>query len=77
VNLRARESKFRIRFAVTAEAYWYVLESARILAELNDAMSDLHKTNLADDVFFAATGVSSGELLKGYVILVAGHRLSL
>jgi len=31
----------------------------------------------SDDVFFAATGVSSGELLKGYVILPEGHRLSL
>jgi len=35
-------------FAVTAEAYWYVLESAGILDELKDAMSGLDKTNLAD-----------------------------
>jgi pyruvate,water dikinase len=35
-------------FAVTAEAYWYVLESAGILDELKDAMLDLDKTNLAD-----------------------------
>ena len=35
-------------FAVTAEAYWYVLESAGILSELKDAMLDLDKTNLAD-----------------------------
>ncbi|MHC4489552.1 MAG: phosphoenolpyruvate synthase, partial [Planctomycetota bacterium] len=35
-------------FAVTAEAYWYVLESAGILDELKDAMLYLDKTNLAD-----------------------------
>jgi pyruvate,water dikinase len=35
-------------FAVTAEAYWYVIESAGILDELKDAMLDLDKTNLAD-----------------------------
>ncbi|MFC2006163.1 PEP/pyruvate-binding domain-containing protein, partial [Chloroflexota bacterium] len=35
-------------FAVTAEAYWYVLESAGILDELRDAMVGLDKTNLAD-----------------------------
>ena len=35
-------------FAVTAEAYWYVLESAAILDELKDAMLGLDKTNLAD-----------------------------
>ncbi len=35
-------------FAVTAEAYWYVLESAGILDELKGAMLDLDKTNLAD-----------------------------
>jgi len=35
-------------FAVTAEAYWYVLESAGILDELKDAMAGLDKTNLAD-----------------------------
>jgi phosphoenolpyruvate synthase/pyruvate phosphate dikinase len=34
--------------AITAEAYWYVLESAGILDELKDAMVDLDKTNLAD-----------------------------
>ncbi|MFC1947855.1 phosphoenolpyruvate synthase [Chloroflexota bacterium] len=35
-------------FAVTAEAYWHVLESAGILDELKDAMLDLDKTNMAD-----------------------------
>jgi pyruvate,water dikinase len=35
-------------FAVTAEAYWYVLESAGILDQLKDAMLGLDKTNLAD-----------------------------
>jgi len=35
-------------FAVTAEAYWYVIESAGILGELKDAMVGLDKTNLAD-----------------------------
>jgi pyruvate,water dikinase len=35
-------------FAVTAEAYWHVLESAGILEELKDAMLDLDKTNMAD-----------------------------
>jgi len=35
-------------FAVTAEAYWYVIESAGILDQLKDAMLDLDKTNLAD-----------------------------
>jgi pyruvate,water dikinase len=35
-------------FAVTAEAYWYVIESAGILDELKDAMLDLDKTKLAD-----------------------------
>jgi pyruvate,water dikinase len=35
-------------FAVTAEAYWHVIESAGILGELKDAMVDLDKTNLAD-----------------------------
>jgi len=35
-------------FAVTAEAYWYVIESAGILDELKDAMVGLDKTNLAD-----------------------------
>ena len=35
-------------FAVTAEAYWYVIESAGILDELKDAMAGLDKTNLAD-----------------------------
>jgi pyruvate, water dikinase len=35
-------------FAVTAGAYWYVLESAGILDELKDAMVGLDKTNLAD-----------------------------
>ena len=35
-------------FAVTAEAYWYVIESAGILGELKDVMPDLDKTNLDD-----------------------------
>ena len=35
-------------FAITAEAYWHVLESAGILDELKDAMLDLDKTNMAD-----------------------------
>ncbi len=35
-------------FAVTAEAYWYVIESAGILGELKDAMLGLDKTNLDD-----------------------------
>jgi len=35
-------------FAVTAEAYWHVIESAGILDELKDAMLSLDKTNLAD-----------------------------
>lgn len=35
-------------FAVTAEAYWYVIESARILDELKEAMEGLVKTNLDD-----------------------------
>jgi pyruvate,water dikinase len=35
-------------FAVTAEAYWHVLESAGILDELKDTMLDLDKTNMAD-----------------------------
>jgi len=35
-------------FAVTAEAYWYVLESGGILDELKDAMLGLDKTNLDD-----------------------------
>jgi pyruvate,water dikinase len=35
-------------FAVTAEAYWYVLESAGILDELKKTMLDLDKTNLDD-----------------------------
>ena len=35
-------------FAVTAESYWYLLETAGILDELKDAMVDLDKTNLAD-----------------------------
>ena len=35
-------------FAVTAEAYWHVIESAGILDKLKDAMVDLDKTDLAD-----------------------------
>jgi pyruvate,water dikinase len=35
-------------FAVTAEAYWYVIESAGILQELKDAMAGLDKTKLVD-----------------------------
>ena len=35
-------------FAITAEAYWYVIESAGILDELKDAMVGLDKTNLDD-----------------------------
>ncbi|MFC1986903.1 phosphoenolpyruvate synthase, partial [Chloroflexota bacterium] len=35
-------------FAVTAEAYWYVIESAGILDQLKDTMVGLDKTNLAD-----------------------------
>src|SRR4030065_2357832 len=35
-------------FAVTAEAYWYVIESAGILDELKDTMVGLDKTDLAD-----------------------------
>jgi len=35
-------------FAVTAEAYWHVIESAGIIEELKAAMVDLDKTNLAD-----------------------------
>ena len=35
-------------FAVTAGAYWHVLESAGILDKLKDAMMGLDKTNLAD-----------------------------
>ena len=35
-------------FAVTAEAYWYVIESAGILDQLKDTMLALDKTNLAD-----------------------------
>ena len=35
-------------FAVTAKAYWHVIESAGILDELKDAMLGLDKTNLAD-----------------------------
>jgi len=35
-------------FAVTAKAYWYVLESAGNLDELKDAMLGLDKTDLAD-----------------------------
>ena len=35
-------------FAVTAGAYWYVLESAGVLDELKDAMMGLDKTNLDD-----------------------------
>jgi pyruvate, water dikinase len=35
-------------FGVTAEAYWYVLESAGMLDELKDAMSGPDETNLAD-----------------------------
>jgi len=35
-------------FAITAEAYWYVIESAGILDELKDAMAGLDKTKLDD-----------------------------
>jgi pyruvate,water dikinase len=35
-------------FAITAEAYWHVIESAGILDELKDAMVGLDKTNLDD-----------------------------
>jgi pyruvate,water dikinase len=35
-------------FAITAEAYWHVVRSARILHELEKAMAGLDKTNLAD-----------------------------
>jgi pyruvate,water dikinase len=35
-------------FAVTAGAYWYILESAGILDELKVAMADIDKTNLDD-----------------------------
>ncbi len=35
-------------FAVTAEAYWYVLKSAGILDELKNTLVGLDKTNLAD-----------------------------
>ncbi|OGO18654.1 MAG: hypothetical protein A2Z02_05565 [Chloroflexi bacterium RBG_16_48_7] len=35
-------------FAVTAGAYWHVIESARILEELKDALLGLDKTDLAD-----------------------------
>jgi pyruvate,water dikinase len=35
-------------FAITAEAYWYVIQSAGILDELKDAMVGLDKTNLDD-----------------------------
>jgi fructose-1,6-bisphosphatase II len=55
-------------------------ETKAAIATGND-VDNVYKTqDLIDsvDVFFAATGVSSGELLKrGYVILVAGYRLSL
>jgi pyruvate,water dikinase len=35
-------------FAITAGAYWYVIESAGILDELKDAMAGLDKTDLDD-----------------------------
>jgi len=35
-------------FAVTAGAYWHVIESAGILDELKDTMLNLDKTNMAD-----------------------------
>ena len=35
-------------FAITAEAYWHLIESAGILDELKDAMLGLDKTNLND-----------------------------
>ena len=35
-------------FAITAEAYWYVIESVGILGELKEAMRGLDKTNMDD-----------------------------
>jgi len=35
-------------FAVTADAYWHVIESAGVLDDLKDAMMGLDKTNLED-----------------------------
>ncbi|NIA12089.1 MAG: phosphoenolpyruvate synthase, partial [Nitrospiraceae bacterium] len=35
-------------FAVTAEAYWYVVNSAGILDELKESMAGLDKTNVTD-----------------------------
>ena len=48
VELTSQGVKIPNGFAVTAEAYWYVIESAGILDELKDAMLGLDKTNLAD-----------------------------
>ncbi|MGD1118460.1 MAG: phosphoenolpyruvate synthase [Dehalococcoidales bacterium] len=49
-------------FAVTAEAYWYVLESAGILDELKATMVDLDKTDLADLV---KRGKAARDLILG------------
>ena len=35
-------------FAVTAEAYWYMVNSAGILDELKESMAGLDKTNVTD-----------------------------
>jgi pyruvate,water dikinase len=47
-ELAGRGVKIPNGFAVTAEAYWHVIESAGILDKLKNSMLDLDKTNLAD-----------------------------
>jgi pyruvate,water dikinase len=49
-------------FAITAEAYWYVIQSAGILDELKDAMVGLDKTDVLD---LARRGERARDLILG------------
>lgn len=44
-------------FAITAEAYWYVVKSAGILDQLKETMAGLDKTKVAD---LAKRGTGAG-----------------
>jgi len=47
-ELTSQRVKIPNGFAITAGAYWYVIQSAGILDELKDAMAGLDKTNMDD-----------------------------
>jgi pyruvate,water dikinase len=61
-ELASRGVKIPNGFAVTAEAYWHVVNSAGILDELKKAMAGLDKTNLSD---LAKRGKNARDLILG------------